>query len=392
MRLKSIVVVGLPLVCSLAIRHASAQATPEGRASAQAAEALREEGEAEAELPPLEVMLEVWGIPLRRPYGVDDADMIRVGVQQELPAPAARSSLRRAASLRAKSVQADGQARSRALALRKVHAVVEHRAALRSHQVHLAHLRLAERTLELARARHAAGGALADVSALQVEVARAAALVAADEARARTSRSMLAALGDVPSLQPERERPELAALRFAKDTELAQAEAERVGNAWPAPRVGLSYFAPSAGMAEHGFGVSLGLRLPWLWGSRSGAARAASSRARALGEELVIKKRDFALELIEARGAVATAQASLSVLRAQVLPAAQRAQQLAEAAYQSGQGRLEDVLRAEAQRVDTEMQIVEVESELAHRNADLAFALGTAQPPAPPAEEKNHDH
>lgn len=391
MKLTSILVMGLPLWCSLTTRHAPAQTTPEARAAARAAEAVRQEGQAEGELPPLEVMLEVWGVPLRRPYAIADADMIRVGVDQELPAPGARSSVRRAASLQAQSLRADGQARSRALSLRKAHAVVEHHAALRSHRVHLAHLRLAERTLELARARHAAGGSLADVSALEVEVARAAALVAADQARARTSLDLLAALRDVPSFEPTPERPELTALRLARDAELAEAEAQRARNRWPAPRVGLSYFAPTAGMAEHGFGVSLGMRLPWLWGSRSGAEQAAVSRSRARGEELALKRRDLALELIEARGAVATTQGSLSVLKARVLPATERAQQLAQAAYQSGQGRLEDALRAEAQRVETEMQIVELESELAHRNAELAFALGSAAPLAQPAREQNHD-
>jgi outer membrane protein TolC len=391
MKLTSIVVMGLPLLCSLATRHASAQTTAEARAAARAAEAVQQAGQAEGETPPLEVMLEVWGVPLRRPYAVDEADMIRVGVEQELPAPGARSSIRRAASLQAQSLRADGQARSRALALRRAHAVVEQHAALRSHRVHLAHLQLAERTLELARTRHAAGGSLADVSALEVEVARAAALVAADEARARTSLDMLAALRDVPSFEPTPERPELAALRLARDAELAEAEAQRARNRWPAPRVGLSYFAPTADMDEHGFGVSLGLRLPWLWGSRSGAEQAAVSRSRARGEELALKQRDLALELIEARGAVATTQSALSVLKARVLPATQRAQQLAQAAYQSGQGRLEDALRAEAQQVETQMQIVELESELAHRNADLAFALGGATPLTQPAQEHNHD-
>jgi outer membrane protein TolC len=390
MRLKSIILMGLPLVWSLPLRHAAAQQAPEARAAAQSGAAMRQEADAMSELPPLEVMLEVWGVPLKRPYALDDADMIRIGVEQELPAPGVRSSTRRAAGLRAQSAQAEGDARVRALALRKAHAVVEHRAALRSHQVHLAHLQLTERTLELARARHAAGGALADVSALEVETARAAALVAADETRARTTRSMLAALHDAPSLAPIRERPELANVRLARDAELAQAEAERASNAWFAPRVGVSYFAPSASMAEHGFGLSLGMRLPWLWGARSGSQQAATSRSRALDAELAVKKRDLALDLIEARGAVATAQSSLAVLRARVLPATERAQQLAQAAYRSGQGRLEDVLRAEAQQVETEMQIVELEGELGHRNADLAFVAGTA--PAPAAQEKSHEH
>jgi outer membrane protein TolC len=144
-------------------------------------------------------------------------------------------------------------------------------------------------------------------------------------------------------------------------------------------------------MAEHAFGLSFGMRLPWLWGSRAGSEQAAAGRSRALGEELAVKKRDLALELLEAKGAVAAAHSSLSVLKARVLPATQRARQLAQAAYQSGQGRLEDVLRAEAQQVETEMQIVELESELAHRKADLAFALGSVQRPARSATENNHD-
>jgi outer membrane protein TolC len=134
------------------------------------------------------------------------------------------------------------------------------------------------------------------------------------------------------------------------------------------------------------------MRLPWLWGTRSGSQQAAASRSRALDAELAVKKRDLALDLIEARGAVATAQSSLAVLRARVLPATERVRQLAQAAYRSGQGRLEDVLRAEAQQVETEMQIVELESELGHRNADLAFVAGTAPAPASAAQEKNHDH
>jgi outer membrane protein TolC len=144
-------------------------------------------------------------------------------------------------------------------------------------------------------------------------------------------------------------------------------------------------------MAEHGFGVSLGLRLPWLWGSRVGAEQAAVARSRARGEELAAKERDLALERLEASGAVSAAQGALAVVETRVLPATQRARQLAEAAYHSGQGRLEDVLRAEAEQVETEMQIVELKSELAHRRVDLAFAAGTSSPNTDPRQEKNHE-
>jgi outer membrane protein TolC len=390
MSLKFSCVLGLSLMWCLSPRNVVAQTTPETRAAAHAAQAARQEGDAEAELPPPEVMLEIWRVPVKRPYAVNDADMIRVGIEQELSAPGERSSAQRAANLRALSVQAEGDVNARALALRLAHAQVEHAGALRSHRVHQAHLQLSQKTLELARARHAAGGSLADASALEVETARAAALVAADEVRVQTSDALLGALRGAGALEQITERPELRSLRFARDAELAEADARGARSGWPDPRIGLSYFAPSGEMTGHGFGVSLGMKLPWLWGARAGSQLAAESRSRALSQELEAKKRDIALEVIAARGVVGAVQSQLTVLREQVLPATLRARKLAEEAYQSGQGRLEDVLRAEAQQVETEMQIVELEIELGHHEADLAFALGRgrSRPSLPSHQEK----
>jgi outer membrane protein TolC len=173
-----------------------------------------------------------------------------------------------------------------------------------------------------------------------------------------------------------------------RDAELAEANAEHARSQWPEPRLGVSYFAPSGQMAGHGVGVSLGMQLPWLWGGRGGAQLAAESRSRALSQDLLAKQRDIAIEVLVARGAANAVQRELSVLREAVLPATLRARALAESAYQSGQARLQDVLQAEAQQVDVEMQIVELETELAHHTADLAFAQG--QPPlrAAPSEKQ----
>ncbi|HEY6079548.1 MAG TPA: TolC family protein [Polyangiaceae bacterium] len=365
--------------------------TPEARAANRAAEAAQQESEAEGELPPPELMLELWGVPVKEPYAIDRANMIRIAVEQELTAPGQRSSLRRAASLRGEAMRADGAVRSRALALRLAHARLDQHGALNSHRVHLVHLQVSERTLTLARARHAAGGSLQDVTMAEVETARARALVVADEQRALTSQLLAEALRGAGALEPTRERPELVALRKARDAELAQADAERTRNGWFAPRIGASYFPPSGGMDEHSFGVSLGMKLPWLWGRRSGSEHAAAGRAHAMSEELVAKQRDIELEVVEARGAVNAARSSLTVLREQVLPATTRARELAQAAYASGQGRLEQLLQAEAQQVDTEMQIVELETELAHRSADLDFALGRVSAPST-STEKHYEH
>jgi hypothetical protein len=336
-------------------------------------------------------MLEIWQVPLKRPYAIDEAGMIRIAVEQQLKAPGASSALKRAGNLRAQAMRADGKAKTRALALRLAHATIDHQSAIRSHRIHVAHQQVSESTLTVARARHAAGGPLNDVTMAEIETARAAALVVADEQRATTSRALAEALHGAGSVEASPQRPELVALQRARDAELAQAEAERKLNGWFAPRVGASYFPPSGNMTEHTFGITLGMMLPWLWGSRSGAEQAAHGRANALADELAAKERDLALEVVEARGAVNAAQSQLKVLRERVLPATTRAQKLAQAAYESGQGSLAQVLQAEAGYVDTQMQIIELENELDHDRLDLDFALGRAAAPQPPGTERAHD-
>ena len=97
------------------------------------------------------------------------------------------------------------------------------------------------------------------------------------------------------------------------------------------------------------------MKLPWLWGGCQGRQSAAEARARGLEQQLLAKRRDLAADVIEARGALTAAESTLQVLREQVLPVAERGTQLNLSAYQSGQAKLEDVLRAEAARVDAEM-------------------------------------
>jgi cobalt-zinc-cadmium efflux system outer membrane protein len=140
-------------------------------------------------------------------------------------------------------------------------------------------------------------------------------------------------------------------------------------------------------MTEHTYGITLGMTLPWLWGGRSGAERAAEGRAKALTDELAAKQRDLTVEVVQARGAVNAAKSELSVLRGRVLPATLRARELAQAAYESGQSGLSQLLQAEATHVDTQMQIIELENELAHRSVDLDFALGRAASPVTPGTE-----
>lgn len=360
----------------LSLTRLAAAQTPEAGAARENAAAVTAEAAADTELPPPELMLEVWRVPLKRPNALNDADMIRVGVEQEFTAPGERSAKKQAAALRAKALKAEGDDGARRVAERLAHARADHWLAERSHQVHQAHLQLTQRTLELARARYAAGGSLADVTAAELAAAGAAAQLAGDVARARASSELIAALTGAGQPLSPGERPELAMLRWSREAERADGRAERARSAWPDFRVGASYFAPTSGRDEHGFGVTLGMKLPWLWGDRRGRQSAADARARALEQQLVAKRRDLAADTVEAEGALAAAESTRRVLQEQVLPVAERGSQLSLSAYQSGQGKLDDVLRAATARVEAEMELVRLEGEIQHRRVQLAFLRG----------------
>jgi outer membrane protein TolC len=214
--------------------------------------------------------------------------------------------------------------------------------------------------------------------------------LAGDAARARASELLVAALTSAEAPPKPGERPEVAMLRWAREAELADARAEAARSSWPDFRLGASYFAPTSGRDEHGFGLTVGMKLPWLWGGRQGRQSAADARARALEQQLLAKRRDLTADVIEARGALAVAESTLRVLRAQVLPVAERSTQLSLSAYQSGQAKLEDVLRAEAARVDTEMELVKMEGEARHRQVQLAFLEGRPELSSSQGDEHVH--
>jgi hypothetical protein len=353
--------------------------TPELRAGRQEADAALTEAEAEAELPPPEVTVDVWRVPVTKPYAVREADMLRIGVEQELASPAARDAQCESARLRGAAVQADAQSRSRALSQRLEHARADQEQVERSHLVHQQHLALAERTLTLAQARHEAGGSLNEVTLAQLEAARARAELAGDQARAASAAQVVTTLvaGGVVDWRSDRgERPELAALRLSREAELQNARSEQARSAWPDFRVGVSYFAPTLARDEHGFGVTLGMKLPWAWGAKSGKARAARSRAEAFEAEREAKLRDLQTDAAVVRGQLQAAEASLHVTREQTLPLAEQNQKLALASYESSAGKLEDTLRAEALRLEIQMEVVRLEAEIAHLKIDVRYLEG----------------
>src|ERR1044071_7844850 len=80
----------------------------ENQARARAAGAL---SQAASRLPDLEAKYEQWGVPLQRPYALDEAQMLMLGVRQTFPAWGSLDARGRAAAEDAGSAQDAARAR-----------------------------------------------------------------------------------------------------------------------------------------------------------------------------------------------------------------------------------------------------------------------------------------
>jgi outer membrane protein TolC len=175
---------------------------PAIRAAEQRASAVRRLGDSEGSLPAPEAMTQIWQVPIARPYAVNDAQMIMFGVGQKFPAVGARDARRRAADHDAEAELAGSSEVARLVRREVSHAFADYVEASARHRVHREHRALVQRTLDVAAARHAAGGSLSDVAQAEVELARTDADVVTDGTRIEAARSRLNALVGRPLLSP----------------------------------------------------------------------------------------------------------------------------------------------------------------------------------------------
>ena len=76
------------------VLRAAVGANPGIHASEQRAHAIDLAAGSAGRLPPPEVMLQVWQVPIEKPYALGDAGMIMVGLGQTFPSPGARGAVR----------------------------------------------------------------------------------------------------------------------------------------------------------------------------------------------------------------------------------------------------------------------------------------------------------
>lgn len=358
--------------------------------------ALAARARAEGSLPSPEIMAELQAVPLRRPYAIDEAGMLALRVQQQIPPPGALDRMAEATGEEARVAAVAVAVRARALIREVDRAFADYVEATSRHTAHVSHAGLVERMESVARARYAAGGMLADVARTDLERARmevdlAREHAAIEESRARLN-GLLARPGDAPlgpprigPMQTVRLTATEAAQRAEKSPEVAMADAMKraatsgaaAADAEDGPMftVGLAYFHPVGGM-EAGWGASFGMSLPWLWGPASQRAESAARTAEAESAAASAARLRVRTEATMALAAVRGAEARIVALAKVAQPAAHRAVETAATGYATGSADLMTWLDGERMALDVELELAMARADLERALADLDGAVG----------------
>jgi outer membrane protein TolC len=379
--------------------------SPEVRAARARLRAALAEVPAAARPPDLQLQVELWGVPLVRPYAVHESEMIMAGLRQSFP-PALEERAR-AALADARVQQATLAARASTVAARVRTASAELYRAERERAIHEEHLALAERLVEVARAGYAAGaGSQQQILALLLDGSRFRTQLAEAEAARTTAAAYLntlllrppdAPLGpmaelaaDLPPLDRPRlaalareRRPELAAARGAIERSQADLDVARSQASVPEFMVGLDYMVDPM-MQTHFYGAMVSLSLPWLNPGRREAVEAAehavaAERAALEGAEAVVQ-----FELHDAAARFDAARVALGIIERESLPRAGQSFDAARAEFLAGRADVVRVLDALRALWDVRLERVRTLARLHAALADVDRAVGAAGEPATP--------
>jgi outer membrane protein, heavy metal efflux system len=372
----------------------------ESRARTLAADARRQ---AASRLPDLEAKYEQWGVPLARPYALDRADTLMLGVRQAFPAWGSLDARQRAAAEDAGSAQETERARRQDIAAQVRRTFATYYKADQELKLHLEHFGLTSRVLELARLNQRTGhGRLQDVLRLELELTRLHTDIARIEREQRSSRALLNALMDRPPDAPlgppedlsvtptpskdvtgleknlDANRAELAvAARTVRRGEAALDELRRAAR-FPSLMVGLDYwYMPMNPDTHHGYGAMLSMNLPWLSGRRRDQEREAEQVLRAEQHALESTRNAVRYELRDAAARLESARQSFGIVDQQLLAQARRSLEATQAAYAAGQGDAVALLDALRSYLQVRIERLRALADLASSQVDLERAAGT---------------
>jgi len=369
----------------------------EQRARALAAEA---RGRAASRLPDLELKYEQWGVPLSRPAALDRADTLMIGLRQSFPAWGTLEARGRAAVEESASARDNERARKQEVAAQVRRTFASYYRASEELRLHLEHVGLTSRVLELARINQRTGhSGLQDVLRLELELTRLHTDVARIEREARSSRALLNALMDraldAPLGPPEElrplsrpdpaqlardldgKRPELAsAARAVRRSEATLEEVDRAARL-PSLMVGLDYwYMPMGTEVRHGYGAMLALNLPWLSGRRADEREEARHTLRAEQHALEATRNAVRYQVTDATARLDAARQSFDIVDQELLAQARRSLETTQAAYAAGQGDAIGLLDALRSYLQVRIERVRALADLVSTQADLERAAG----------------
>ena len=186
--------------------------------------------------------------------------------------------------------------------------------------------------------------------------------------------------------------PAVAAAEAMKGAATQRAEAADREATIPSFLVGLSYFHPVGGM-QAGWGASVGMSLPWLWGQ--GSRKAEGEAAKALGEAASAQAARSRARGGAAEAVIAVQEAGrrFVALRDGALPVARQAMETARAGYAAGGSDFLMWLDAAHAALEVELDITEARGDLERAFVELDFAVGGKAPRAPlPALSRDRAH
>jgi len=366
----------------------------------------RADAAAVSALPEPELMLEIWEIPIEQPAALDRAGMVEIGLKQRFPAPGSLSRRRRAREHGAERLGELGRITGRAVARDAAHLFIDYAVAVELERLHAEHHAVIAELESVAVARFSAGESPLDAVSVHIESARIEAAIAEARASIDASRArMNALLGKAPDAplgsprlgpastvasSPEAlvrlahaSRPELRAAASKVAEERAELDAREREALVPSFELAALYFPPLGMQEEHGYGVSAGMSLPWLWGGRRSEAYAQDLRRDAALAERRSAALGVADQSLAALGAVLARSRRYDTLTRSVRVALERQVTIAESRLGTGRELLPVAVDGRRALLDLDAEIAEARGALEHALVDLDWAAGAPVPRVP---------
>jgi outer membrane protein TolC len=375
---------------------------PDLREAKERAGAAEARTAASRRLPDPELKGELWGVPLAHPVELDRANTIMIGLRQSFPAWGTRDARERAAREDASSAGDTAEARRQEVVAQARRAFAAYARADREYRIHLEHVGLTSRVVEIARSLYQVGhGSQHDLLRAQAELSRLHVDVAGIEQQRRSAQALLNAMMDrdpdavlgppaeasatdalaaqEPVAGADRaleQRPELrAAARAVKRSEAAVELAKREAEL-PSFMVGADYWYMPTMPDQHAYGAMVAMSLPWLNPGRRDEVKAAERSGAADRSALRAQQAAARFQLRDADAKLHAARETLALIHDRVLADARRSFEAAQASFQTGQGDVTPVLDAARNYLQVRVEEVRALAELDTSRADYARAAG----------------